>query len=255
MIGRNTAFTYKGKAVDLKQIGRELNVRYVREGSFWRCGKRMRVNVQLIDAETGNHLWADRFDKPLADLFDMQDEIVARLAGALNAELVAAEARRARTGAADPDSTDLYFQEFGLLTTRDTPLPTIWRRRAACSIVRSQPTPKMSRRSSGSALPADQSGGQHFFSVTDRAATLTASRKKPRLTKALSAAPKPCARPYAVHGHIDHLHRNAAGRACKSEGAGTCIGAGSRISRLRACLLHWNLVVLFIGRPEETEFA
>ncbi len=69
----------------------------------------MRVNAQLIDADTGNHLWAERFDKPLADLFDMQDEIVARLAGALNAQLVAAEARRAET-APKPDSMDLYFQ-------------------------------------------------------------------------------------------------------------------------------------------------
>ncbi len=80
VIGHNTAFTYKGKAVDLKQIGRELGVRYVLEGSMQRGGNRLRVNVQLIDAETGNHLWAERFDKPLADLFDMQDEIVARLA-------------------------------------------------------------------------------------------------------------------------------------------------------------------------------
>ena len=92
VIGRNTAFTYKGKAADLKQIGRELNVRYVLEGSVQRGGNRLRINVQLIDAETGNHLWAERFDKPLTDLFDMQDEIVARLAGALNAELIAAEA-------------------------------------------------------------------------------------------------------------------------------------------------------------------
>ena len=80
VIGRNTAFTYKGKAVDLQRIGRELNVRYVLEGSVQRAGDRMRVNVQLIEAETGRHLWAERFDKPLADLFDMQDEIVARLA-------------------------------------------------------------------------------------------------------------------------------------------------------------------------------
>jgi TolB-like protein/class 3 adenylate cyclase len=109
VIGRNTAFTYKGKAVDLKQIGRELNVRYVLEGSVQRGGNRMRVNVQLIDAQTGNHLWAERFDKPLADLFDMQDEIVARLAGALNVQLVAAEARRAEQGPT-PDSMDLYFQ-------------------------------------------------------------------------------------------------------------------------------------------------
>src|SRR5207342_3103816 len=109
VIARNTAFTFKGNAIDVKQIGRELNVRYVLEGSVQRGGKRMRVNVQLIDAETGNHLWAERFDKPLADLFDMQDEIVARLAGALNAQLVAAEARRAEQ-APNPDSMDLYFQ-------------------------------------------------------------------------------------------------------------------------------------------------
>ena len=109
VIARNTAFTYKGKPLDVKTIGRELNVRYVLEGSVQRGGNRMRVNVQLIDAETGNHLWAERFDKSLADLFDMQDEIVARLAGALNAQLVAAEARRAEK-APNPDSIDLYFQ-------------------------------------------------------------------------------------------------------------------------------------------------
>jgi tetratricopeptide (TPR) repeat protein len=69
----------------------------------------MRMNVQLIDAESGNHLWAERFDKPVADLFDMQDEIVARLANALNAQLIIAEARRAER-ALNPDSMDLYFQ-------------------------------------------------------------------------------------------------------------------------------------------------
>ncbi len=81
----------------------------------------MRVNVQLIDAETGNHLWAERFDKPLADLFDMQDEIVARLASDLNAQLVAAEARRAEQ-APTPNSMDLYFQGMASLDegrTRD----------------------------------------------------------------------------------------------------------------------------------------
>ena len=109
VIARNSAFTYKGKPFDVKTIGRELNVRYVLEGSVQRGGYRMRVNVQLIDAETGSHLWAERFDKPLADLFEMQDEIVARLAGALDAQLVAAEARRAER-TPDPDSRDLYFQ-------------------------------------------------------------------------------------------------------------------------------------------------
>jgi len=111
VIGRNTAFTYKGKHVDLKQIGRELNVRYVLEGSVQRGGNRLRVNVQLIDSETGNHLWAERFDKPLADLFDMQDEIVARLANQLSAQLIEAEARHTELSkSTDLDSLDLTFR-------------------------------------------------------------------------------------------------------------------------------------------------
>jgi TolB-like protein len=109
VIARNTAFTFKGKPVDVKKLGHELNVRYVLEGSVQRGGNRLRVNVQLIDAETGNHLWAERFDKPVADLFDMQDEIVARLANALDAELIAAEARRAERSP-HPDTMDLVFQ-------------------------------------------------------------------------------------------------------------------------------------------------
>jgi TolB-like protein/class 3 adenylate cyclase len=109
VIARNTAFNYKGKPHDVKQIGRELGVRYVLEGSMQRGGNRLRINVQLIDAESGSHLWAERFDKPVGELFDMQDEIVARLARQLDAELIAAEARRAARSP-HPDSMDLYFQ-------------------------------------------------------------------------------------------------------------------------------------------------
>jgi TolB-like protein len=109
VIARNTAFTFKGKPTDVKKVGRELNVRYVLEGSVQRGGNRLRVNVQLIDAETGNHLWAERFDKPIADLFDMQDEIVSRLANALDAELIAAEARHAERSM-HPDAMDFVFQ-------------------------------------------------------------------------------------------------------------------------------------------------
>ena len=75
VIARNTAFVYRRKPVDVREIGRDLNVRYVLEGSVQRSGERMRVNVQLIEAETGAHVWADRFDKPLAELFDMQDDL------------------------------------------------------------------------------------------------------------------------------------------------------------------------------------
>jgi len=109
VIARNTAFTFKGKPVDVKKLGHELNVRYVLEGSVQRGGKRLRVNVQLIDVETGNHLWAERFEKPVTDLFDMQDEIVSRLANTLNAQLIAVEARRAERSP-HPDATDLCFQ-------------------------------------------------------------------------------------------------------------------------------------------------
>src|SRR5215475_6908733 len=114
VIARNTAFTFKGKAVDVKKLGRELNVRYVLEGSVQRGSNRLRVNVQLIDAETGDHLWAERFDKPVADLFDMQDEIVSRLANTLDAQLMAAEARRAERSL-HPDAMEWYFRGIACL--------------------------------------------------------------------------------------------------------------------------------------------
>jgi TolB-like protein len=120
VIGRHTAFTYKGKAVDLKQIGSELNVRYALEGSVQRGGDRLRVNVQLVDAETGAHLWADRFDKPMTDLLEMQDEIVARLANALDAQLIEAEARRAERSP-HPDAIDLCFQGYHSLNKGRSP--------------------------------------------------------------------------------------------------------------------------------------
>lgn len=120
VIARNTAFTFKGKPVDVQKLGRELNVRYVLEGSVQRSGSRLRVNVQLIDAETGNHLWAERFDKPVADLFDMQDEIVSRLANNLGAQLTYAEARRAES-TPDPDAMDLTFQGWAWTNQGVTP--------------------------------------------------------------------------------------------------------------------------------------
>jgi TolB-like protein/class 3 adenylate cyclase len=109
VIARNSAVSYKGRAVDVRQVGRELNVRYVLEGSVQRSGKRLRMNVQLIDANSGQHLWAERFEKSVVDLFDMQDEIVSRLANTLGAQLIEAEARRAE-GTLHPDAMDLYFQ-------------------------------------------------------------------------------------------------------------------------------------------------
>jgi TolB-like protein/class 3 adenylate cyclase len=94
VIARNTAFAYRNKPIDAWQLGRELNVRYVLEGSVRRSGERVRINAQLIDAETGTHLWAERFDHYINDLFVLQDEVTCRIAIALNVELVSAEAPR-----------------------------------------------------------------------------------------------------------------------------------------------------------------
>jgi adenylate cyclase len=105
--------------VDLKQIGRELNVRYVLEGSVQRSSNRLRINVQLIDAETGTHLWAERFDKPVADLFDMQDEIVARLANTLGYELVRAEAQKSARSS-NPDAIDLMMRGWSAIWQQPT---------------------------------------------------------------------------------------------------------------------------------------
>ena len=94
-ISRSTAFAYKGKPIDTRQVGRDLGVRYVLEGSVQNAGERIRVNAQLVDAESGAHLWAERFDKKRTDPLDMQDEVTTRLARTIHIELIAAESRRA----------------------------------------------------------------------------------------------------------------------------------------------------------------
>jgi TolB-like protein/Flp pilus assembly protein TadD len=111
VIARSTAFSYKGKAVDAKQIGRQLGVRYLVEGSVRRSGKRLRVGVQLIDVESGGHLWADRFDRDLSELLEMQDEITGRIGLALHYNLTDAESRRCRPGGSnEPEAIDLEFR-------------------------------------------------------------------------------------------------------------------------------------------------
>ena len=113
VIARNTAFSYKGKPVDAKQIGRELGVRYVLEGSVQRSGKQVRINTQLIDTETGAHLWAERFDRDIGDLFALQNEITARVAYALQGQLFIAESRRPTN---NPDAVDYILRGRAVLT-------------------------------------------------------------------------------------------------------------------------------------------
>ena len=111
VIARSTAFTYKGKPVDVKQVGRDLGVRYVLEGSEQHSGNQVRVNAQLIDAATGAHLWADQFDADRTDLLQMQDEIVTRIARAMQIQLVAVDAARVtRTRPGNLDAEDLALR-------------------------------------------------------------------------------------------------------------------------------------------------
>jgi TolB-like protein/DNA-binding winged helix-turn-helix (wHTH) protein len=107
VISRNTAFTYRNKPIDARQIGRELSVRYLLEGSVQRSGTQVRVSTQLIDAQTDTHLWAERFDRDIGDLFAVQNEITSRIAVALHQELIGAEAARPNE---HPDALDYILK-------------------------------------------------------------------------------------------------------------------------------------------------
>jgi adenylate cyclase len=106
VIARNSTFTYKGRAVDVKEVGRELGVRYVLEGSVRKAANRVRITGQLIDATTGGHLWADRFEGTLDDIFELQDQVTASVVGAIEPELYAAE--QVRSQMKPPDSLDAW---------------------------------------------------------------------------------------------------------------------------------------------------
>jgi len=118
VIARNSAFTYKGQAVDVKQVGRELGVRYILEGSVRKAAGRVRITGQLIEAQTGAHLWADRFDGSLEDIFDLQDQVATCVAGVIEPALRAAETRRtAARPTADATAYDLYLRALPVFYT------------------------------------------------------------------------------------------------------------------------------------------
>jgi adenylate cyclase len=120
VIARNSTFTYKGQAVDVKQVGRELGVRYVLEGSVRKAGKRVRITGQLIDALTGTHLWADRFDGSIEDVFELQDKVAASVAGVIEPALQAAEiVHSTHRPTKDLTAYDLYLQALPHWGSRD----------------------------------------------------------------------------------------------------------------------------------------
>jgi len=239
VIARNTAFTFKGKAVDIKQLGRDLNVRYVLEGSVQRGGNRLRVNVQLIDAETGNHLWAERFDKPAADLFDMQDEIVSRLANTLGGQLITAEARRAEHSP-HPDAMDLCFQGKACANRGVTPENMAQARKffERCLAL----DPGNIEALVGIGL-VDVSIGVNFFD-DNRAAHLAAA--EPALSRALSLAPQHA----LAHGVLGLLQIQT-NRAAQGIAECECALA---LDRNLAVAHGWiGIAKVYLGLPAETE--
>ena len=122
VIARGTAFTFKGRSVDAREIGRECGVRYLLEGSIIRAGSKVQINVQLIDTQSGGHLWADRFESDITDLFALQAAVTGRIAASLDIQLAKAEGERAmeRT-AANPDAVDLRLRAMALYISGVTP--------------------------------------------------------------------------------------------------------------------------------------
>jgi adenylate cyclase len=124
VIARNSSFTYKGQAVDAKQVGRELGVRYVLEGSVRKAGGRVRITAQLIDTTNGAHLWADRFDGSLEDVFDLQDKVATSVAGVIEPALQVAEtARSAARPTADLTAYDLYLRAYAMVWSSARQIP------------------------------------------------------------------------------------------------------------------------------------
>jgi TolB-like protein len=124
VIARNSSFTYKRQAVDVKQVGRELGVRYVLDGSVRKAGGRVRITAQLIEATTGAHLWADHFDGALGDVFDLQDRVASSVAGVIEPALQAAEAARSSNSpTTDLTAYDLYLRAYSLVISSATEVP------------------------------------------------------------------------------------------------------------------------------------
>ena len=239
VIARNTAFSYGGKSRDVRQIGRELNVRYGLEGSVQRADNRLRVNVQLIDAETGNHLWAERFDKRVTDLFDMQDEIVSRLANALDTQLVEVEAQRAGR-VLHPDAAELYFQ--GKACWNKGVSPEYMAQAKAYFERALQLDPGNIDALVGLATVVATCAGS--FAIDDRTAQLASAEAA--LTKALSTAPRH-APGHMVLGVVQMFTNRAEQGIAECERA---LALDRNLADAHGCI---GMGKYFAGRAEETE--
>ena len=239
VIARNTAFTYKGKSIDVKKIGSDLNVRYALEGSVQRGSNRLRVNVQLVDAQNGKHLWAERFDKAVADLFDMQDEIVARLATQLGTVLIAAEAGRAEK-TPNPDAFDLYLQGMAWLDKDPRPVNVAQSRAFFARALAIEPDNVGALIGSAGADFWEAINSENPESA-DRFASAEAS-----LLKALSTAPDNA----MAHMWLSFVKINSNRAAQGMADAERALALNWNLPR---ALMAMGLAKLMVGRAEETE--
>ena len=239
VIARNTAFTYKGKRLDVK-TDRPRAERALRPRRQRSAQRQPHARQRAADRRrNGNHLWAERFDKPLADLFDMQDEIVARLAGALNSQLVAAEARRAEK-APTPNSMDLYFQGMAWQNKGMTPGNVAQARGFFDRALTADPDNVDALVESAR---VDVKAGAFLF-VTDPLAAFAAAEAK--LTKALSSVPDH-ARAHLYLGIVDIFTKRVA------QGIAECEHALALDRNLAQAHSFIGRGKIFVGRAEETE--
>jgi TolB-like protein/cytochrome c-type biogenesis protein CcmH/NrfG len=239
VIARNTAFTFKGKNVDAKEIGKELGVRYLLEGSVQRDQNQVRVNAQLIDAESGGHLWAERFDKPLSNLFGLQDDIVASLASQLGAELITNEARRAER-TPNPDSMDLYFQGMAWLNKGRNPADNA-RARGFFERALALDPGNLDALLGTAAVDVQTALGYFVDDRAERLLTIEAN-----LNRALSLSPNN-ARAHYLMCRVEVQTKRGA------QGIAECERALALNPNLAAAHALIGLAKMFDGHPEETE--
>jgi class 3 adenylate cyclase/TolB-like protein len=241
VIARNSAFAYRGKALNAKQIGRELGVRYVMEGSVQTGASRIRVNAQLIDAATGAHLWAERFDKPRGDLFDMQDEITARLARSLELEMHEAESRRLERERPDNmDSMDLTMRGMSIWNKPSTPSSAREARQQFEAALRLDPRNVYAL----IGLTGTHMTDVMSFVAEDRPEQIRIAEEA--IARALSLAPD---NPSAHHCRAEVLYARHEPEAALREWE-IAIGLDPNLVWAHA---QAGLVKIFLGRAEETE--
>jgi adenylate cyclase len=239
VIARNTAFAFKGKNLDVREIGKELGVRYVLEGSVQRDQNQVRVNAQLVDAESGGHLWAERFDKPLSNLFSMQDDIVASLASQLGVELMRSEARRAER-TPTPDSMDLYFQGMSWINKGRNPADTA---RGRGFFERALALDPDNLDAAVGMACADVQAAVGYY-VDDKAERLESVEAS--LNRVLSQSPNNARARYCLGRVLVHTKRGA-------QGIAECERALALNPNLASAHALIGLAKLFDGHPEEIE--